>query len=41
MSLLESNLKTVAAQVTMAVLLGVHTVPTFAQDSSDEFSPRQ
>ena len=41
MSLLESNWKTVAAQVAMAVVLGVPTVPTFAQDSSDEFSPRQ
>ncbi len=40
MSLLETNWKTVAAQVAMAVLLGVPTVPTFAQDRSDEFSPR-
>ncbi len=40
MSLLESNWKTVAAQVAMAVLLGVPTAPTFAQDRSDEFSPR-
>ena len=40
MSLLESNWKTVAAQVTMALLLGVPTVPTFAQDRSDEFNPR-
>lgn len=40
MSLLDSNWKTVAAQVTMALLLGVPTVPTFAQDRSDEFNPR-
>lgn len=40
MSLLETNWKTVAAQVAMAVLLWVPTVPTFAQDRSDEFNPR-
>ncbi len=41
MSLFESNWKTVAAQVAMALLLGVPTVPTFAQDRSEEFSLRE
>ena len=41
MNLFESNWKTVAAQVAMALLLGVPTVPTFAQDRSDEFSVRE
>ncbi len=40
MNLFESKWKTVAAQLAMALLLGVPTVPTFAQDSSEEFSVR-
>ena len=40
MNLFESKWKTVAAQVAMALLLGVPTVPTFAQDTSEEFSVR-
>ncbi len=41
MSLFESKWQTVAAQVGMALLLGVPTVPTFAQDRSEEFSLRE
>ena len=41
MNLFESKWKTVAAQVAMALLLGVPTVPTFAQDRSEEFSLRE
>ncbi len=40
MILFESKWKTVAAQLAMALLLGAPTVPTFAQDSSEEFSVR-
>ncbi len=41
MNLFESKWNTAAIQVAMALLLGVPTVPTFAQDGSDEFSFRQ
>ena len=41
MNLFESKWNTVAAQVAMALLLGVPTVPTFAQDRSEEFSRRE